>query len=172
MWTRKRVVGSGVFPVSWTSRSPVVGGLRSLFPHSTDSHPLSNLSASFFPLRIFDLILSFPLLEDLTVITDREVAIIDDDGSDGLSTAAARPSSLPTFTGSLELSVRGGMIPIARLLLSLPGSIHFRKLTLGWFNEENILLIMGLVAECVNTLESLDIACYFHGNSIQHLHPR
>jgi len=138
------------------------------------SSVIKSLRVSFTvlsPPQIFNLILSFPLLEDLTVIADGRVMAINDDGSDGLSTAAAQLSSLPTFTGSLELPVRGGIKAIAPRLLSLPGGIRFRKLTLGWFDEENLSLIVGLVAECVNTLESLDITCYFHGEPIRHLAP-
>jgi hypothetical protein len=39
------------------------------------------------------------------------------------------------FTGNMELSLAGGMKPIARRLLSLPGGIHFRKLTLTRHNR-------------------------------------
>jgi len=42
--------------------------------------------------------------------------------------------------------------------LSLPGGIHFRKLTSTWRREEDLSLTMGLVEECAYSLESLDIA--------------
>lgn len=114
--------------------------------------------------KFFDLIISFPLLEDLTVTVEAEV-------SDDKLPTVAQLSNLPPFTGSLELRHRGGIRPIARRLLSLPSGIHFRKLTLGWFNEEHLALITRLVAECLNTLESLDITCHTIGKSLGHLLP-
>jgi hypothetical protein len=67
---------------------------RSLSPRSTDFHPTSNLSAwisSVLPVsRFFDLILSFPLLEDLTVIAF-DATIENGDGSDGMMTIAQPP---------------------------------------------------------------------------------
>ena len=77
--------------------------------------------------QIFDLILSFPLLEDLTVITSEALAD-NTDGPDGLPTAVY-PSTSP-MTGSLTLFQQRGMKPLAPWLLSLPGGIHFKKLTL------------------------------------------
>ena len=102
------------------------------------------------PSRVIDLALSFPLLEDLTV-TACENSVDDS----GLSTAV-RPSSLPMFTGSLELT-NPGIKPISRRLLSLPGGIHFRKLVLKWSKVEDLMLTMALVEGCSHTLESLDI---------------
>jgi hypothetical protein len=92
------------------------------------------------------------------------------DGSDELP-IAAQPSSPPVFTGSLELCLRGGMNPITRRLLSLPGGIHFRKLTLTQFHKDDLSMIVGLVEGCSHTLESLDITWCFFGKSIQHLRP-
>ena len=104
-----------------------------------------------------NLILSFPLLEDLS-ITDRYRTWTTDEGYlDGLS-IAIKHSSLPVFTGSLELLLRGGMKLIVRQWLPLPGGIHFRKLTLTWFCEEDISLTMALVENCSHTLESLYIS--------------
>ena len=53
------------------------------------------------PWHAFNLILSFPLLEDLAVITYGVWAGNNDD-SDELSTVV-QPSHSPVFTGSLEL---------------------------------------------------------------------
>jgi len=58
------------------------------------------------------LILSFPLLEDLAVITSYKGSTDYTDGPDG-SPTAARPSA-PPMVGSLELCHRRGMMPIAR----------------------------------------------------------
>jgi len=117
---------------------------------------------------IFDLIISFPLLEDLTLANYGEGAN-GDDGSNGLP-IAAQPSNLPAFTGSLEVTVIGPA-PIARQLSSLPGGIHFRKLTLTWYCRNDISLITALVERCSHTLESLDITCDPLCASIWHLHP-
>jgi len=117
---------------------------------------------------IFDLIISFPLLEDLTLANYGEAAD-GDDGSNWLP-IAAQPSNLPAFTGSLEVRVIG-LAPIARQLLSLPGGIHFRKLTLTWCCGDDISLITALVERCSHTLESLDITCNPLCASIWRLHP-
>ena len=116
--------------------------------------------------QIFDLILSFPLLEDLTV-----VAYFGSSAPGGGYSSAVQPSNPPTFTGSLDLFVSGGMGPIARRLLSSPGGIHFRKLTLTWFRESDAPLIKGLVEECSRTLESPKITRSTDGTSIQRLRP-
>ena len=113
--------------------------------------------------KFLDLIFSFPLLEDLTVMVEAE--------SEGNPPTTAQLSNPPPFTGSLELRHRGGIKPVAHRLLSLPSGIHFRKLTLGWFGEEHLSLIMRLVVECSNTLESLDITCHIPSKSIGHLPP-
>ena len=125
-----------------------------------------------FPSTQFsDLILSFPLLEDLSVTECYRYRTLTNDGgfTDELSTAI-QPSREPVFTGSLELLMRGGMEHIARQLLSQPGGIHFRKLTWTAFNENHLSLMMALVENCSHTLESLDIT-YDNGASIEHPPP-
>jgi hypothetical protein len=117
-------------------------------------------------LRIIDLIVSFPLLEDLAVVVFYKMPD-GDDGSDSLLTAV-QPSSPPVFTGSLELHSRGGMEFFTRRLSSLPGGIHFRKLVLTWFYETDRLVTMALVEGYYHTLESLSISD-FCGASIQHM---
>jgi len=150
-------------PVAWLPTSftpihgfsPVIKSLRVDFPI---------LPAS----GIFNLILSFPLLEDLSVITYFGELTEDGDGSCGLPTAVQLPNS-PTFTGSLFLSMSGGMGPVSSRLLSLPGGIHFRKLTLRWFHEADGPLIAALVRECSDALESLKIDLTTSCTSIPHL---
>jgi len=109
--------------------------------------------------RIIDLVFSFPLLEDLTVITAYDID--DYDYSDELPTVV-QPSNPPVFTGSLTLS-RGGMTPIARRLLSLPSGIHFRRLDLMQFHDEDVPSTTRLVEDCSHTLESFDITCSLYG---------
>ena len=128
---------------------------------------IKSLHASFLfnpPLQIFDLILPFPLLENLAVAVKPEVW-----KNELLTTTQLL--NLPPFTGSLELHWRGGIKLVARRLLSLPSGIRFRKLTLGWFDEEHLMLILGLMTVCLNALESLDITCYTRGKFIEHLLP-
>ena len=112
--------------------------------------------------QVFDLILSFPLLEDLDVAI-RNSPI---DNGDGLSTIIQ--SSNPPMTGSLTLFRLGGIGSIARRLLSLSGGIHFRKLALKWCREEDVSLTMALVEKCSHTLESLEIGCNYFGASVRH----
>jgi hypothetical protein len=124
-----------------------------------------------FPLRqIFNLILSFPLLEDLAVAARHETLTDngDDSGEDEMPTTA-QTSTLPMFTGTLELHLKGGMELFSRRLLSLPGGIRFRKLILIYRQEEDLSL---LVEGCSHTLKSLDITWDLRGMSIQHLRPR
>ena len=119
------------------------------------------------PTQVFDLALSFPLLEDLTV-TACESSLDDGNGS-GRPSTAVQPSSLPMFTGSLELT-NAGIKPISRRLLSLPGGVHFRKLALKWSKAEDPLLTMALVEGCSHTLESLDITYVPRCTSIRVVH--
>ena len=89
---------------------------------------LKSLSLTLFCLPIsgaFNLIHSFPFLENLTLIADE--AHINDDGSDGPPTVA--PSTPPALTGTLQLCVGPGTAHVARRLLDLPGGLHFKGLT-------------------------------------------
>ena len=118
------------------------------------------------PSRIFNFVLSSPLLEDLTV-SCHGIPEDDGDSSDGPATVD-QPSNTPLFTGSLELPpLCGGLAPIAGRLLSMPGGIHSRKLVLGCFCEEDLLLARALVGECSHTLESLNITCFWLRTSIR-----
>jgi len=119
---------------------------------------------------IFNLILSFPLLEDLLVVGYHTGFTDNGDGSDGLS-ATAQPSSSPAFTGSLTLQ-RGGLEYLAHWSLSLSGGIHFRELSLTCLPKD-LLLAAALVGECSHSLESLDIGCdEILGTLVRHPGPR
>ena len=131
---------------------------------------LKSLRVAFAALpssRTFDLILSFPLLDDLTVIA-WDVSIDNEHGSDALPTVG-KPSNPPTFAGSLDVFLAGGIEPIARRLLSLPSGIHFRELKLTWNFEQDLPLTKNLVEGCSHTLESLTVVCNPLGMSIRHL---
>ena len=142
----------------------------SLIPFHGFSPTVKSLRMAFAFLspQTFDLILSFPLLEDLTISTYGTQP--DEDGGPDRSPAVTQPSNSPTFTGSLELS-RGGIRSLAPQLLSLPGGIHFQKLTLTSHGEWDISLTTVLVEGCSRTLEFLDAACSLHGPRIPHSHP-
>ena len=150
------------------SPEPVI----SLAPFHGFSRTVKSLlvnSAIIPPSQIFNFILSFSLLEDLTVIR-HGTSVYDGGSSDGPSTVA-HPLNPPAFTGSLNLSLTEGMGHIASKLLSLPGGIHFRSLTLMRHCKEDLPLTMMLVAECSRTLESLDISCGLISTSILYLLP-
>jgi hypothetical protein len=125
------------------------------------------------PSPIINLILSFPLLEDLAVVIDHGIPDVTGDGSEGDEVlTAAQPLSLPMFTGSLGLHLKGvGAEPFIRQLSSLPGGIHFRKLTLTYHHKGDLSLTTALVEGCSHTLESLDIALDPYGLSSRHLRP-
>jgi hypothetical protein len=120
---------------------------------------------------IFDLILSFPLLEDLAVIVDEALADSDDGLGEDETPTAIQPPNPPPFTGSLELYLKGGMT-FTRRLLCLPGGIHFQKLTLTRIREEDCLMATALVEECSHTLESLNITWSHLRKSTRHQRPQ
>jgi len=139
----------------------------SLVPLHGFSPVLKSLRVAFAVLpssRIFDLLLSFPHLDDLAVISF-DAAIDNGCGPDGLP-AVAQPSSPPTLAGSLDIFLKGGMGSISRRLLSLPSGPHFQKLKLTWNYEQDLPLATALVEGCSHTLEYLDIICNPLGTSI------
>ena len=75
------------------------------------------------PSRVFNLILSFPLLKNLTVATHCEVSVDSDDNPNESPTLVLTPS-LPMFTGSLALLTNGSIKPITRRPLPPRGCIH------------------------------------------------
>ena len=128
--------------------------------------PVKSLRATFTVLlssQLFNLILSFPLLEDLTVITHLGGLI-----SDKVDIVAWHSNPL-MFTGTLELSMEGGLEFITHRLLSLPGRIRFRKFSIKWLREKDTSLTTALLEGCSRTLESLEIACNLDGLSVRHL---
>jgi hypothetical protein len=120
--------------------------------------------------QIFDLIFSFPLLEDLAVTIYSRVSAENEEGE---MLAAAQPQTPPPLTGSLELefSLKGWMKPFTRQLLSLLGGVHFRKFTSKCSSGEELLLATELVEACSRTLEFLDITLDFRCTPSWHLHP-
>ena len=128
---------------------------------------IRSLDLSFItlpPSHIFDLILSFPLLEDLSLTTYGGRSY-NDDGPGRMLTALRRP---PKLNGTLTLFLVKGTEFVTPRLLSLRG-IHFRGLTLTWRHEGDLSTIMALVEECTHTLESLHIERFLQGMSTRNL---
>ena len=125
------------------------------------------LTFTLIPLQeTFNLILSFPFLEDLAVISSYSVSA-DSIYGFGEPPTAAQPLNQPMFTGSLELNLTEGTELFIRRLLSLPGGIHFRELTFTWIRGKDLSAIMTAVERCSHTLESLNIHCDHYSTSIQ-----
>ena len=139
---------------------------------------IKSLHVDFTPLivypasELFNLILSFPLLEDLSVAKSYYAWVGSSSDSDE-PLALVQPSSLYTFTGTLDLSLRGGTESFIRWLLSLPDCIHFRKFILEWVCNEDISLTVELMERYSHVLKSLDIAAHSsYGTSIgDPIHP-
>jgi len=96
--------------------------------------------------EIFDLVCSFPLLEDLSIICP---GIIEDDRGN-------IPLTSPRFTGCLDLDIDRGVRPVVRQLLELPSGLHFSKISMT-YDDEDVELEMDLVSRCSDTLEYLGI---------------
>lgn len=104
--------------------------------------------------EIFDLMCSFPLLEDFTLVVHGY-----EDDPDGWTA----PSTSPRLTGSLELRSVAGVDPIIRRLLDLPNGLKFTEVVLTCGKETDFKPTTDLVSECSNTLESLGFVPLFHG---------
>ena len=135
-----------------------------LVPFHGFSPVLKSLHLSYNILpnsRVFDLVSTFPVLEDLTLVTNGP----DVDGVPGFNAPppVARPLTSPAFTGTLDLNMYRGMGSPSRQLLGLPSGLHFRKLILSRFYEEDFRWVMELVGRCSDTLECFDITCYPRG---------
>jgi len=144
------VTGLGVEDGVWQINAEV-----SLAPFYGLSPTLKSLCVRSIHLphpQIFDLVRSFPLLEDLSLKGRSS-------GSDPHGSQTAIPFTLPPLTGSLNLAILRGMWNAARQLLDFPNGLHFRKLVFLWDHAEDLRWIVGLVVTCSHTLESLDITC-------------
>ena len=106
---------------------------------------------------IFDLVLSFPSLMDLSTISDCSLAFHND--AFDRESLLTQPSSRLSLIGSLSLSVRRGMHPIAPRLLTLQGGLRFRRLKLTCFYVGDFSLATKLVGSCRSTLEDLEVEC-------------
>ena len=105
--------------------------------------------------EFFNLVLSCPLLEDLTM-SGKNKPLGWRDGNPHWS-QNSDPSTPPPLTGSLDLCMPGGIGYATRWLLDLPNGLHFRELKFPWFHEEDLQWMTELVAGCSDTLERIDI---------------
>ena len=113
------------------------------------------LTHTSIPLQeIFNLICSFPLLEDLGLIT-----VSPKRDADGWSI----PSTSPKLTGYLK--VNGGLRSVVRRLCDLPSGLHFSKIRVSHDNEEPTSAT-DLVSRCSDTLKSLIISHYASGGFV------
>jgi len=144
-WIRafRNVVHLHVKTLGWSSPglfrglSPIVRSLHLEAPNTR-------------PSAIFDVICSFPLLEDLALFALSSKTEDDD---------RTTPPTLPRLVRSLLLS---GWINLAtRRLLDVPNDLHLTKLTFELLHETDFKPAMDLVSRCSDTLESLCITEVF-----------
>ena len=130
-----------------------VGYDNPLAPFFGFSPVVRSLSLTSTSSEVFDLICSFPLLEDLELID-----FCPEDGTVGWSP----PSTSPKLTRSLNLAVRGGIHSTTRRLLNFPDGLHFAKITVTCIGED-FRSATDLVSKCSDTLESLKVCCFLMG---------
>ena len=122
-----------------------------LIPFHGLSPTVKSLHLTFYPsatfFEVFDLACSFPLLEDLAVIS------FGPESNNGRWNA---PSTSPKLTGSLDLKTIGGTRSVIHRLLNLPHGLHFAKITVSCLSRD-FELTTELVSRCSGTLESLTI---------------
>jgi len=97
-----------------------------------------------------DFFCSFPLLEDLNLISH---AYAEWD-----LPLTINPLTSPALTGTLQLSAFEGAETIVRQLLDLPNGAHFRKLVLPHRDRGDFHWVRDLVAGCSETLKYIDMA--------------
>jgi len=137
---------------------PIETSNVSLTPFYKFSPSLKSLRVGLISLpypQVFDLICSFPLLEDFTLM-GYNASLAEGDSPD--RPQAVIHSSSPALTGTLGFHILGRAESTVRRLLELPNGLHFRKLELSWVHLENLWWITELVVRCSHTLESLDVA--------------
>ena len=117
---------------------------------SSTLRSLTLCHTSIPPSEVFGLVCSFPLLEDL--------ALLSCDGRGDTDPWDVPPTS-PKFTGTLDLRSMGGIRSIAHQLCDLPNGLHFNKIMVGCLNED-FEPTMGLMSRCFDTLESIRLSFY------------
>jgi len=130
----------------WGYELASLARLRGLFP------VLRSLYLSFISPQdseIFGFVCSFPLLEDLTLVSKGRLHTVSEWNP---------PPTSPRLTGSLKLKTMfKGIQSITRRLLDLPDGIRFTAITVQWFSEQDVKSTVDLASRCADTLQSLDI---------------
>ena len=120
------------------------------FSHTVKS--LTVVSIAFSLLDLWNLIVSLPLLENLTLFC-----------GDGLIPNLETVNTAtfpPALTGTLDLqmaSERMSTGAVDLLVKKLPNGLHFRKFHLDWDRTSHFGCVMKLVEACSDTLEYLDL---------------
>ena len=147
---------TSIFLVPFHGFSPV---LRSLCVEST----------ALIPSQIFDLLRSFPLLEDISMTVHYRGLIKNSDYSFENQSTAIQSSRSPALDGSLQLFSESGMDPFVSRLLSLPNGLYSRNVDLVWHHVADVQSSTAeLVEGCCSTLESLNIDGSVICTSVQH----
>ena len=141
---------------TWINRPSAPDSLAPFFGFSPNVRSLRLTST---PFEIFNLICSFPLLEDLELVD-----ISNKDADAGWSA----PSTSPKLTGSLRLIARGWTRFTIRRLLDFPDGLRFTKITLMCFGDD-FGSVTDLVSACSGTLENLSICRFFRSGFLQPL---
>ena len=126
---------------------PWEGRQAPLIPFHGLSPTLRSLRLISITHSVFDLVCSFPLLEDLALICIPPE-------SDGDAGRNVHRVSSPKLTGSLVLEASRPVIP---RLLGLSNGLNFVKIVVSCRDEEEARSATELVSRCSGTLESLTV---------------
>jgi hypothetical protein len=99
--------------------------------------------------EIFGLVCSFPLLEDLALVSFCDYSEVG---------RWSVPSTSPKLTGCLTLAMLWGPRSVVHRLLELPGGLHFSKIVVS--SNEDIGLTTDLISKCSGTLECLNVYAF------------
>ena len=152
-WTR---TFSGVTNLRLDNHSGYIHQRVSLVPFHSFSPTLRSLHVHSLLLpsrKLFTLVLSSPLLEDLTV--KGTYAGRSGNHADPHELGTAILSTPPPLTGTLGLDIAGGMEDTVRTLLDLPNGPHFQKLRFWRARNQDVQWMMKLLTRCSDNLESL-----------------
>lgn len=130
-----------------------LGGLRGNKPRLDAFHNLSPFIKSLHLYstslkKAFDLVYSFPLLEDLTIEGNWDT----DGEEDG---AVFQYSTSPAFSGTLKLGL--GLKSVSHKLLDLRHDLHFRKIIWKVSSPLQLESVKALLERCSATLEYIGI---------------
>jgi hypothetical protein len=103
------------------------------------------------PSKFLILVCSLPVLEDLRIAC---LGMATDGDND---IPIRRPLALPPLTGTLTLSLSGGMECTARRLLDMQICARFQRLHCTWWYDEDARWIEALMEACSDTLEYVNI---------------